>query len=37
MSDTKNILSEICVSCILIGIGIVSVISLAILIWTHVL
>jgi len=37
MSEARNVFTEVCVSCVLIGIGIVSVVSLAILIWTQVL
>lgn len=37
MSEARNVFTEVCVSCVLIGIGIISVISLAILIWTQVL
>jgi hypothetical protein len=37
MSEARNVFTEVCVSCVLIGIGILSVISLAILIWTQVL
>jgi len=37
MTEAKNILSDVCVSCILIGIGIVSVVSMVILIWTQMI
>lgn len=37
MSEARNVFTEVCVSCVLIGVGIISVISLAILIWTQVL
>ena len=37
MSEAKNILSDVCVSCVLIGIGVVSVVSMAILIWAQLI
>lgn len=35
MSEAKNVFSEICISCLLIAIGIISVVSLAVMIWTQ--
>lgn len=35
MSEAKNVFSEICISCVLIVIGIVSVVSMAVLIWNQ--
>ena len=37
MSEVKGILSDVCVSCALIGFGIVSVVSMAILLWTQMI
>lgn len=35
MSEARNVFSEVCISCVLIAIGIVSVVSMAVLIWNQ--
>lgn len=37
MSEAKHLFSEVCISCVLIAIGIISVISMGVLIWTQLL
>jgi len=37
MSEARSVFSEVCVSCIAIGIAIISVMLLAIMIWTQVI
>lgn len=37
LSEAKNIFSKVCVSCVLIGIAIVSAVSLAVIIWTQLI
>ncbi len=35
MSEARNVFSEVCITCVAIGVGLVAVITLAVLVWTQ--
>ena len=37
MSEVRNVFSKVCLSCVLIGIAIVSVVSITVIVWTQII